>query len=54
MADEAAEQELVKIGQAAEQPEELRKAAWRGLRRSKRARKKNGTRKNADLADQRG
>jgi ParB family chromosome partitioning protein len=40
MANEDAEKELVKIGQSLEQPEELRKAAWRGLRRSKRARKK--------------
>ncbi len=39
-ASEAGEAELVKIGQAAGNPEELRKAAWRGLRRSKRARKK--------------
>jgi ParB family chromosome partitioning protein len=39
-ASEAAEAELVKIGTATDEPEELRKAAWRGLRRSKRARKK--------------
>jgi ParB family chromosome partitioning protein len=38
MASEAAEAELVKIGQSADSPEELRKAAWRGRRRSKRAR----------------
>jgi ParB family chromosome partitioning protein len=35
-----AEQELVKIATSADEPEELRKAAWRGLRRSKRARAK--------------
>lgn len=40
MASEAAEAELVRIGQATENPEELRKAAWRGRRRSVRARKK--------------
>jgi ParB family chromosome partitioning protein len=39
-ATEAAEAELVRVGQSAEHPEELRKAAWRGLRRSKRARQK--------------
>ncbi len=37
-ASEAAEAELVRIGKAEGQPEELRKAAWRGLRRSRRAR----------------
>ncbi len=35
---EAAEAELVRIGASADAPEELRKAAWRGLRRSRRAR----------------
>jgi ParB family chromosome partitioning protein len=40
MASEAAEAELVRIGQATGQPEELRKAAWRGRRRSKRARQR--------------
>jgi ParB family chromosome partitioning protein len=39
-ASEAAEAELVKIGQSDAEPEELRKAAWRGLRRSRRARHK--------------
>jgi ParB family chromosome partitioning protein len=39
-ASEAAEAELVKIGTSTEAPEDLRKAAWRGLRRSKRAREK--------------
>jgi len=39
MAREAAEAKLVQIGKG-DQDEELRKAAWRGLRRSKRARKK--------------
>jgi ParB family chromosome partitioning protein len=39
-ASEAAEAELVRIGTATDEPEELRKAAWRGLRRSKRARTK--------------
>jgi ParB family chromosome partitioning protein len=37
-AREDAEEELVKIGKAEGQPEGLRKAAWRGRRRSKRAR----------------
>jgi ParB family chromosome partitioning protein len=37
-----AEEELVRIGTAAGQPEELRKAAWRGLRRSRRARAAKG------------
>ncbi len=37
---EAAEDELAKIGKTEEYDEELRKAAWRGLRRSKRARAK--------------
>jgi ParB family chromosome partitioning protein len=37
-ASEEAEAELVRLGQAEGEPEELRKAAWRGLRRSKRAR----------------
>jgi ParB family chromosome partitioning protein len=37
---EAAEAELVKIGRSEAEPEELRKAAWRGLRRSRRAREK--------------
>ena len=40
MASEPAEAELVEIGKATENPEELRKAAWRGLRRSKRARQR--------------
>jgi ParB family chromosome partitioning protein len=35
-----AEAELVRLGQAEEEPEELRKAAWRGLRRSRRARQR--------------
>ncbi len=35
-----AEAELERIGKAVTNPEELRKAAWRGLRRSKRARTK--------------
>jgi ParB family transcriptional regulator, chromosome partitioning protein len=39
-ASEEAEAELVRIGKAEENPEELRKAAWRGLRRSRRARKR--------------
>jgi ParB family chromosome partitioning protein len=39
-ASEAAEAELVRIGTSTEGPEELRKAAWRGLRRSRRARQK--------------
>src|SRR5262249_50320734 len=37
---EAAEAELLKIGQSKDTPEELRKAAWRGLRRSRRARQR--------------
>jgi ParB family chromosome partitioning protein len=39
-ATEAAEAELVRIGTAADNSEELRKSAWRGLRRSRRARQK--------------
>jgi ParB family chromosome partitioning protein len=39
-ASEQAEAELVRIGKSEEEPEELRKAAWRGLRRSRRAREK--------------
>jgi ParB family chromosome partitioning protein len=35
-----AEAELVRIGQSMQEPEEVRKAAWRGLRRSRRARKR--------------
>src|SRR5262249_11229017 len=35
-----AEAVLVEIGQAATEPEELRRAAWRGLKRSRRARKR--------------
>jgi ParB family chromosome partitioning protein len=38
-ASEQAEAELVQIGRAEKEPEELRKAAWRGLRRSRRARR---------------
>jgi ParB family chromosome partitioning protein len=38
-ASEKAEAELLRIGQSEKEPEELRKAAWRGLRRSRRARK---------------
>jgi ParB family chromosome partitioning protein len=37
-ASEEAEAELARLGQSEGEPEELRKAAWRGLRRSKRAR----------------
>jgi ParB family chromosome partitioning protein len=37
---EAAEATLLDIGQSKEEDEELRKAAWRGLRRSKRARQR--------------
>jgi ParB family chromosome partitioning protein len=40
LAREAAEARLVTIGQAEKEDEELRKAAWRGLRRSKRARQR--------------
>jgi ParB family chromosome partitioning protein len=39
-ASEEAEAELVRIGKSEDEPEELRKAAWRGLRRSRRARQK--------------
>lgn len=38
MAEPAAEDVLRRVGTAADEDEELRKAAWRGLRRSKRAR----------------
>ena len=40
MADEAAEDDLAKLGKTKALDEELRKAAWRGLRRSRRAREK--------------
>jgi ParB family chromosome partitioning protein len=39
-ASEAAEAELVRIGRSEKEPDELRKAAWRGLRRSRRARQR--------------
>jgi ParB family chromosome partitioning protein len=39
---EAAEAELARIGQGVDNPEEVRKAAWRGLRRSRRARQRAG------------
>jgi ParB family chromosome partitioning protein len=39
-ATEEAEKELAAVGRSLENPEELRKAAWRGLRRSKRARQR--------------
>jgi ParB family chromosome partitioning protein len=38
VASEEAEAQLANVGRSLENPEELRKAAWRGLRRSKRAR----------------
>jgi ParB family chromosome partitioning protein len=41
VANEPAEKELLRIAQAKDQPEELRKAAWRALRRSKRARQRH-------------
>ncbi len=40
LADEKAETDLIDLGKNAAAPEELRKAAWRGVRRSRRARKK--------------
>jgi ParB family chromosome partitioning protein len=40
MARPEAEAELERLGRAEGEPKELRKAAWRGLRRSRRARKK--------------
>jgi ParB family chromosome partitioning protein len=40
MASPAAEAELECLGRAEGEPKELRKAAWRGLRRSRRARQK--------------
>jgi ParB family chromosome partitioning protein len=40
MATEAAEKVLAEIGSAKDDEKELRKAAWRALRRSKRARKR--------------
>jgi ParB family chromosome partitioning protein len=42
-ASEEAEAELAKVGRSLENPEELRKAAWRGLRRSKRVRQRTKT-----------
>jgi ParB family chromosome partitioning protein len=38
-ASEPGEKQLEQIGRGLENPEALRKAAWRGLRRSRRARK---------------
>jgi ParB family chromosome partitioning protein len=49
-ASEAAEAELLKVGQAKDAPEELRKAAWRGLRRSRRARRRAAGRTRAEAA----
>jgi len=43
MATEPAEKVLVEIGTAKDDDKELRKAAWRALRRSKRARKRGAT-----------
>lgn len=43
MADEAAEKVLVEVGTAKDDDKDVRKAAWRALRRSKRARKKKVT-----------
>lgn len=40
MADEAAEKVLVEVGTAKDDDKDVRKAAWRALRRSKRARRK--------------
>ncbi len=48
LASEAAEQRLRQIGLAQEDDEELRKAAWRGLRRSKRSRRQ-GTAPGAEV-----
>jgi ParB family chromosome partitioning protein len=42
-ASEEGEAELAKVGRSLENPEDLRKAAWRGLRRSKRARQRTAT-----------
>jgi ParB family chromosome partitioning protein len=42
-ATEEGEKELAAVGRSLENPEELRKAAWRGLRRSKRARQRAAT-----------
>ncbi|MEK6234021.1 MAG: HEAT repeat domain-containing protein, partial [Planctomycetales bacterium] len=44
LASEPAETMLVEFAQSQDDSEELRKAAWRGLRRSQRARKKNAAR----------
>jgi ParB family chromosome partitioning protein len=41
MADEAAEKVLVEVGTAKDDDKDVRKAAWRALRRSKRARKRS-------------
>jgi ParB family chromosome partitioning protein len=41
LGDEKAEAKLVAVGTAKDEPKDLRKAAWRGLRRSRRLRKKN-------------
>jgi ParB family transcriptional regulator, chromosome partitioning protein len=42
MALESAEAELRKVGADVDEDEEIRKAAWRSLRRSRRAREKAG------------
>jgi ParB family chromosome partitioning protein len=44
MTSQTAEDELAKIGRTEGIDDELRKAAWRGLRRSKRAREKQANR----------
>lgn len=41
LAEERAEAKLLEIGQREKEPEDVRKAAWRGLRRSRRARQRS-------------
>ena len=43
LADEKAEANLIALGKTESAPEELRKAAWRGVRQSRRARKARAT-----------
>jgi ParB family chromosome partitioning protein len=40
VAGEDAEAQLEQVGRSLDNPEELRRAAWRGLRRSRRARRR--------------
>ncbi|HVK11899.1 MAG TPA: hypothetical protein VM597_24210, partial [Gemmataceae bacterium] len=43
LAEERAEAKLLSIGRGEKEPEDVRKAAWKGLKRSRRARAKAGS-----------